>query len=252
MNRKEERDHEKERQRSAYLHDPGRGVSAVPVGASETHAGPRNGSAAASRAQFRPCPVAGSDRGAEREHGRVGVRGVHPSIERPSSPPLQPHALHTGSSSIGLSSVRPRRPGWALTTAQFHSARDSEWPASLAARAGRGVLAVLCFPFPPGPLRLRWPRTVPGATASSKRGVVAGGCIGIGFEEALALERQWLVATGHAPTPLRHCPSPVRPTRHLAKAHSAPTHQPPCRKKSYSYRLIRANCHNAKSEWRIN
>jgi hypothetical protein len=68
--------------------------------------------------------------------------------------------------------VRPRRPCWPLATAA--RARDSE---GLLARGARRA-SLPCFPFPHG-------RTVLGATARSKRGVVAGGCIGIGSEEAL-------------------------------------------------------------------
>lgn len=121
-------------------------------------------------------------------------------IERPSL--LQRHALQAG---------------------PLRSARDSECPASLAASAGRPCRASrsLC---------LRWPRTVLGGRRHRELETWRRGrrmhrnWLGA-LEEALA--RQWLVATGHAPTPLRHCPSPVRPTRHLAKAHSAPTHRKP-------------------------
>jgi hypothetical protein len=144
----------------------------------------------------RPIPaVSGSRiRQRRREHGRVGVRGVHPSIERPSSPPLQPHALHTGSSSIGPSSVRPRRPGWALATAQFHSARR----ASLPCCASRSLSLPAPAPLVAAHRARRhreletWRRGRRMHWSWLRRGA------------ALRCARQWLVATGHA-TP--HCPS---------------------------------------------
>jgi hypothetical protein len=159
--RVEERDQEKERRRSASLHHPGRGVG-VTCRAKERERG----------GQFRPCPVAGSDRGAESMAASASAVSIHQSNVRPvhrSSPMLYTQALH----------LSVRRPCVRAVPA-------GRWPLpNFTARAGRPCRAVLPVPFPSRPLRLWWPRTVPGATASSKRGVVAGGCIGAGSDEAL-------------------------------------------------------------------